>query len=463
MFMKKIISKRMFGIALIFLIGLIFTGCSSGYMVNFDSMGGTEVDSINVRGDSTIPIPSVLKEGFILEGWYTSLNGGETLDEKWSFTTSVVNNTMTLYAKWIVNEYTISFESNGGSEIQSIVQDFDTNVLQPIEPTREGYTFGGWYLDVELTQEYTFTTIPSEDIIIYVKWDITQYKSLVTYEDIVYKTIDDESLTVDILMPTIDVYETVPVIIYIHGGNFTGGDKSDLTKDIREDLVSEILDAGYAIVTVNYRLLNEDRHFPTCIVDVKDAIRYVHSVSETYNFDESNFGLMGNNSGAYIALTSAYSPSGNYYGDYALRSYSAEVNYVIDMYGTTQISTMQDIQTMTINELNEFQTQLDIMFGSIYDVYDLSSADYTTISVHDPISYVSNDTIPTFIIHGLMDDEVNIQQSRLLAAQLDDYDVQYEMYEIAGGGIGLDDVSEAVKEAIIQNILGFMNDQYATP
>lgn len=289
------------------------------------------------------------------------------------------------------------------------------------------------------------------------------YRSLVTYENVIYKTIDDESLTIDILMPTKDVYEEVPVIIYIHGGNFTGGDKSDLTKDIREDLVPEILDAGYAIVAVNYRLLNENRHFPTCIVDVKDAIRYVHSVSQTYGFDELNFGLMGNSAGAYIALTSAYSPSGNYYGDYDLRSFSAEANYVIDLYGPTQISTMQDIQTMNTEELIETQTQLDIMFGALYDIYDLSPADYVTMSVHDPISYVSNDTVPTFIIHGVIDEEVNIEQSRLLMAKLDEYDIEYEPYEILGGDHGLANVSDTAKEVIIENILNFIDDHYITP
>jgi len=289
------------------------------------------------------------------------------------------------------------------------------------------------------------------------------YRSLVTYENVVYKTIDEESLTIDILMPTRNVYDTVPVVIYIHGGNFTGGDKSDLTKDIREDMVPEILDAGYAIVTVNYRLLNENRHFPTCIVDVKDAIRYIYFVSETYNFDETNLGLWGNSAGAYIALTAAYSPSGNYYGDYELRSESTDVNYVIDFYGPTEISTMKDIQTMNTDELIETQTLLDTLFGGIYDVYDLSPADYTTMSVHDPLSYVSNDTVPTFIIHGVIDDQVNINQSRILMTKLDEYDIDYEPYEILGGEHGLINVSPATKEVIITNVLNFIKDNYVRP
>jgi len=286
------------------------------------------------------------------------------------------------------------------------------------------------------------------------------YRSLVTYEDIVYKTIDNESLELDILMPTKSVFETIPVIIYIHGGDFVGGDKADLTLDIREDLVPEILDAGYAIIAVNYRLLNEDRHFPTCIVDVKDSIRFIHSVSDTYNFDESNFGIWGNSSGAYLALTAAYSPSGNYYGEYGLRSYSAEVNYVIDMYGPNQIVSMEEINTMTTPKLLETQDKLDILFGGVYDIYDLNAADYITMAVHNPNSYVSNDTVPTLIIHGKLDDVIDIKQSLLLEAKLDEYDIEYEFYEILGGEHGLANVSLSEEQVIIGYVLDFMESHY---
>ena len=81
----------------------------------------------------------------------------------------------TLYAKWTINQYTISFNSNGGTFVSSITQNFGTSVSQPSNPTRTGYTFNGWYSDSGLTNPYTFSTMPAYDFTLYAKWTINGY------------------------------------------------------------------------------------------------------------------------------------------------------------------------------------------------------------------------------------------------------------------------------------------------
>ncbi len=80
-----------------------------------------------------------------------------------------------LTAQWTVNQYTISFEENGGSTVADITQDYGTSVSAPTNPTRVGYTFGGWYSDADLTTAYTFSTMPAENITLYAKWTVNQY------------------------------------------------------------------------------------------------------------------------------------------------------------------------------------------------------------------------------------------------------------------------------------------------
>jgi len=159
---------------------LFLTACdrSIPINVNFDSRGGTEVTTLTVNKGESIPIPSVTKEGYSLEGWYTSLDNGVTLDEKWSFVSSVVNNEITLYAKWTINEYTISFNSNGGTLVTSIMQDFNTVVNEPANPQKEGYAFNGWYLDAELTISFTFEVMPAENILLYADWKDLEEKDI---------------------------------------------------------------------------------------------------------------------------------------------------------------------------------------------------------------------------------------------------------------------------------------------
>ncbi len=289
------------------------------------------------------------------------------------------------------------------------------------------------------------------------------YRSLVTYENVVYKTVNSENLTLDILMPTVDVYDSVPVVIYIHGGSFTSGDKLDLAKDTREDTVPKILAAGFAIISVNYRLLNDENNFPSCVIDVKDSIRYIDSVVSTYNFDPENIGIMGSGSGAYLALTAAYSPSGLYLGEYDLRSFSADVNYVIDLFGPTKLSETKATESMSSTELVEAQNQLDVLYGDgVFDIYNLTATDYEAMSTYDPMSYVSHDTVPTLIIHGTADTTVNLSQSILLETKLLEYSISYEFYQILGGEQGLANISESQITQVSSYILDYLLNHYAT-
>jgi uncharacterized repeat protein (TIGR02543 family) len=77
---------------------------------------------------------------------------------------------ITLYAKWTANQYTIRFDSNDGTRVTAITQNFGTAVSAPTNPTRTGYTFAGWFSDEALTIAYTFTTMPSQATTLYAKW-----------------------------------------------------------------------------------------------------------------------------------------------------------------------------------------------------------------------------------------------------------------------------------------------------
>ena len=74
---------------------------------------------------------------------------------------------ITVKAQWKINQYTIAFDTNGGSEIDSITQDYGTKIIAPADPTRKGYTFKGW--DKEIPE-----TMPAENITITARWKDTE-------------------------------------------------------------------------------------------------------------------------------------------------------------------------------------------------------------------------------------------------------------------------------------------------
>ncbi|MBW4258542.1 InlB B-repeat-containing protein, partial [Methanobacterium sp. YSL] len=143
----------------------------NAYTISFEVNGGSAVDSITQNYDTDVTAPlNPTKLGYTFGGWYSDS----------SLTTVYVFDKMpaediTLYAKWALNAYTISFEVNGGSAVNSITQNYDTNVTAPVNPTKLGYTFGGWYSDSALTVLYTFSTMPAQSITLYAKWSLNAY------------------------------------------------------------------------------------------------------------------------------------------------------------------------------------------------------------------------------------------------------------------------------------------------
>ena len=146
--------------------------------ITFDSDGGTAVEPIREAFGTTITAPTApTKTGYTFDYW--TLNG-----EKYTFTTMPAE-TIELKAKWTINQYTISFDSDGGTAVSPITQDYNTAVTAPANPGKTGYTFGGWTLNGEA---YTFDKMPAENIELKAKWTIKTYTVTWTVDGETYTT-----------------------------------------------------------------------------------------------------------------------------------------------------------------------------------------------------------------------------------------------------------------------------------
>ena len=138
------------------------------YTVTFDSTGGSEVIEKTMAvtyGEQLGDMPVPMRTGYFFRGWYDAPGEGKCYGNSDGKGTSWYDKTenCTLYAQWVINRYTITFDTVGGSEIAPITQDYGTQITAPADPTREGYTFMGW--DKEIP-----TTMPAENITITAKW-----------------------------------------------------------------------------------------------------------------------------------------------------------------------------------------------------------------------------------------------------------------------------------------------------
>ena len=127
------------------------------YTIAFDTNGGSEIAPITQDYGTEITAPdNPTRKGYTFKGW----------DKEIPETMPAGN--ITVKAQWEINQYTITFDTNGGSEIAPITQDYGTEITAPDNPTRKGYTFKGW--DKKIPE-----TMPAENITVKAQWEINQY------------------------------------------------------------------------------------------------------------------------------------------------------------------------------------------------------------------------------------------------------------------------------------------------
>ena len=126
------------------------------YTITFDTNGGSEIAPITQDYGTEITAPdNPTRKGYTFKGWDKEIP--ETMPAE----------NITVKAQWEINQYTITFDTNGGSEIAPITQDYGTEITAPDDPTRKGYTFKGW--DREIPE-----TMPAENITITARWKDTE-------------------------------------------------------------------------------------------------------------------------------------------------------------------------------------------------------------------------------------------------------------------------------------------------
>ena len=184
------------------------------YTISFDTDGGSAIDPISGDYGTTVTSPSnPTKKGYTFIGW----------DKDIPSTMPAEN--IVVKALWKINQYTITFNTDGGTAVEPITQDYNTAITKPSDPTKEGYSFTGW--DKEIP-----STMPAENIVVKAQWQINQYTI----------TFDTDGGTE--VSPIIQNYNTViikPSDPTKKGYSFTGWDKEIPSTMPAENIVVKAL------------------------------------------------------------------------------------------------------------------------------------------------------------------------------------------------------------------------------
>ncbi len=148
-------------------------GTAPTWSVSFNSQGGTAVSSQTIASNGTATAPAdPTRTGYTFDGWYTASSGG-TL---WDFASTPVTADTTLYARWTLADYTVTFNSEGGSPVASQNVLYGDFASAPADPTRAGYNFEGWFPTASGGTEFDFaTTAIVSDVTVHAQWSALDY------------------------------------------------------------------------------------------------------------------------------------------------------------------------------------------------------------------------------------------------------------------------------------------------
>lgn len=172
----RTVGIRVFLVSIIAFLLFSMIGCTiqpQFYTVTFDTCGGNSIAPQTVQENKRAIKPSVdpVKEGCSFDGWYTE----NTYDTVFDFNTPITEN-ITLYVKWNTIEYTVSFNSNGGSIIEPQNIGYIDFLVRPDDPIKPGCLFLDWYLDEDFTIGFDFNANITTSFTLYARWAVIPWE-----------------------------------------------------------------------------------------------------------------------------------------------------------------------------------------------------------------------------------------------------------------------------------------------
>lgn len=217
-----------------------------------------------------------------------------------------------------------------------------------------------------------------------------------------------------------------PAVVWIHGGGWTGGVKSE---GRAKEICTTLAKAGYVAVSVEYRL--GDGAWPTNLYDCKNGVRFLRAHAAEYHLDPERIAVAGGSAGGHLSLMVGFTgdvpefePKG---AETPYPGVSSKVKAVIDMYGLSDLLTRRAIEkdgTPTDKILPPGPVKVFGPADGPGDVYHRAS----------PVTHVSKNSPPVLILHGTIDTTVDRLQSEELVGVLKAKGVPHEFVMVKGAG-----------------------------
>jgi acetyl esterase/lipase len=246
--------------------------------------------------------------------------------------------------------------------------------------------------------------------------------------DIQYIDDKDPAHRLDLYLPANPSDKPLPLIIWIHGGGWSGGSKKGCP-------AAGMVHRGYAAASIEYRF-SQQAIFPAQIQDCQAAIRWLRANSQKFNFDSDHFGVWGSSAGGHLSALVAVTGGKKAFPIVGGNPEQSDaVQAVIDWFGPADFNTVMAQATADTEAKNiyKFNTRND-PYSNLIGV--MLGSDTDKANAVSPVHYVSKDNPPILIFHGTLDAQVPFAQSQELYTAMKNAGVDATLQVFPGSGHG---------------------------
>jgi acetyl esterase/lipase len=284
-------------------------------------------------------------------------------------------------------------------------------------------------------------------------------------ETYTYKTVGDCAIKADVFRPLMG--DRLPVAVWIHGGALIMGDRRAIDTTLRDELIN----AGYALVAIDYRLAPETK-LPAILDDVRDAFAWIRSEGpKTFGARTDRIAVLGGSAGGYLTLCSGFlvepRPAALVafwgYGDIDGDWYGRPDAFYRRQTLVTEGEARDAVGTAVISEPPDGSRRMTFYLycrqNGLWPREVVGQEPAAGASAFDrfcPVRNVSPKYPPTLLVHGTKDSDVPHEQSVVMDRELTRQGVPHEFVSVSGGGHGLGNLDRARVDAIYRRAVAFI-------
>ena len=283
--------------------------------------------------------------------------------------------------------------------------------------------------------------------------DIERLKGFEYQKDIIYKTIDGDTLDMILFLPNVKAGTKMPVMLYTHGGGWGGGNKLNILGAPFIGTLKTILNEGIACAAIEYRLTRTRKSTVyDCVSDCKDAARFLMKNAEKYALDITRMGVWGGSAGGHLSLMTALAENKSFKGDESLQKYKPDFLCVVSYYPLTSFVNPEYLKGSNFESPQRF---IPILGGLLSGNQDLAK-------LLSPVDWINKKSTPILLLHGDQDKVLPIEQSIHLeeVGKAKGADIKFLRVKNAGHSFNgenispsMDDINKTAAEYIIEKLM----------